>query len=127
MNRPADLVQRISKSQSYKDYQRAFSDATQLPVSPRPTELWRLAVEGKRYQNPFCALLAKANRTCAACLQVQKEIQDMPGPGAKTVTCFAGLCDTAVPVKVGEKIIAYLQTRQLSLPNPTEVQSHRTT
>src|SRR5258708_2600101 len=95
MNRPADLVQRISKSDIYKDYERAFSDATQLPVSLRPTEIWRLALEGKRHQNPFCAMLAKSNRTCAACLQVQKEIQDMPGPGAKTVTCFAGLCDTA--------------------------------
>ena len=118
MNRAADLVQRISKSDIYKDYERAFSDATQLPMSLRPTEIWRLALEGKRYQNPFCALLAKSNRTCAACLQVQKEIQDMPGSGAKTVTCFAGLCDTAVPVKVGEKVIGYLQTGQVALRKP---------
>jgi len=127
MNRPAALVQRISKSEIYKDYERAFSDATQLPVSLRPTEIWRLALEGKRYQNPFCALLAKSNRTCAACLQVQKEIQDMPGPGAKTVTCFAGLCDTGVPVKVGEKIIGYLQTGQVALRKPNEVQFDRIT
>src|SRR5260370_40913897 len=109
MNRACDLVQRISKSDIYQDYERAFSDATQLPVSLRPTEIWRLALEGKRYQNPFCALLAKANRTCAACLQEQKEIQDMPGPGAKTVTCLAGLCDTAVRVKAGRKLIGQLQ------------------
>lgn len=127
MNRACDLVQRISKSDIYKDYERAFSDATQLPVSLRPTEIWRLALEGKRHQNPFCALLAKCNRTCAACLQVQKEIQDMPGPGAKTVTCFAGLCDTAVPIKVGEKIIGYLQTGQVALRKPNEVQFNRIT
>jgi len=125
MNRAADLVQRISKSDIYKDYERAFSDATQLPMSLRPTEIWRLALEGKRYQNPFCALLAKSNRTCAACLQVQKEIQDMPGPGAKTVTCFAGLCDTAVPVNLGEKVIGYLQTGQVALRKPNEGQFNR--
>jgi AraC-like DNA-binding protein/ligand-binding sensor protein len=127
MNRATDLVQRISKSDIYKDYERAFSDATQLPMSLRPTEIWRLALEGKRYQNPFCALLAKSNRTCAACLQVQKEIQDMPGSGAKTVTCFAGLCDTAVPVRIGEKVIGYLQTGQVALRKPNEVQFGRIT
>jgi AraC-like DNA-binding protein/ligand-binding sensor protein len=127
MNRGSDLVQRISKSDIYKDYERAFSDATQLPMSLRPTEIWRLALEGKRYQNPFCALLAKSNRTCAACLQVQKEIQDMPGPGAKSATCFAGLCDTAVPIKVGEKVVGYLQTGQVALRKPNEVQFDRIT
>ena len=127
MNRVADLLQRISKSDIYKDYERAFSDATQLPMALRSTETWRLALEGKRYQNSFCALLAKANRTCAACLQVQKEIQDMPGSGAKTVACFAGLCDTAVPVKAGEKVIGYLQTGQVALRRPNEVQFNRIT
>jgi AraC-like DNA-binding protein/ligand-binding sensor protein len=127
MNRPADLIQRISKSDIYKDYERAFSDATQLPMALRPTEIWRLALEGKRYQNPFCALLAKSNRTCAACLQVQKEIQDAPGSGPKTVTCFAGLCDTAVPVKAGEKVVGYLQTGQVALRKPNEVQFNRIT
>ena len=48
MNRSADLIQRISKSDIYKDYERAFSDATQLPMTLRPTEIWRLALEGKR-------------------------------------------------------------------------------
>ena len=127
MNRSADLIQRISKSDIYKDYERAFSDATQLPMTLRPTEIWRLALEGKRYQNPFCAMLAKTNRTCAACLQVQKEIQDTPGSGPKTVTCFAGLCDTAVPVKAGEKVIGYLQTGQVALRKPNEVQFNRIT
>jgi AraC-like DNA-binding protein/ligand-binding sensor protein len=127
MNRAADLIQRISKSDIYKDYERAFSDATQLPVALRPTEIWRLAMEEKRYQNPFCAMLAKRNRTCAACLQVQKEIQDMPGTGAKTATCFASLCDTAVPVKAGEKTIGYLQTGQVALRKPNEVQFNRIT
>ncbi|PWT77786.1 MAG: AraC family transcriptional regulator [Acidobacteria bacterium] len=127
MNRAADLIYRISKSDVYKDYERAFSDATQLPTALRPTEIWRLALEGKRYHNPFCALLAKSNRTCAACLQVQKEMQDMSGSGPKTVTCFAGLCDTAVPVKAGEKVIGYLQTGQVALRKPNEVQFNRIT
>jgi AraC-like DNA-binding protein/ligand-binding sensor protein len=127
MNRPADLIQRLSKSEVYKDYERAFSDATQLPVALRPTEIWRFALEGKRYENPFCALLAKSNRTCAACLQMQKEMQDVPGLGAKTVTCFAGLCDTAVPVQAGDKVIGYLQTGQVALRKPNGAQFSKIT
>ena len=127
MNRPADLIQRISKSDIYKDYERAFSDATELPVTLRPVEIWRLALEGKRYQNPFCAMLAKSNRTCAACLEMQKKMQDMPGDGPKTVTCFAGLCDTAVPVRAGEKTIGFLQTGQVALRRPNAVQFNKIT
>ena len=127
MNRPADLIQRISKSDIYKDYERAFSDATELPLTLRPIETWRLALEGKRYQNPFCALLSKSNRTCAACLETQKKMQDMPGEGAKTVTCFAGLCDTAVPVRAGDKLVGYLQTGQVALRKPNAVQFNKIT
>ena len=127
MNRPADLIQRISKSDIYRDYERAFSDATELPMALRPTEIWRFALEGKRYQNPFCAMLAKTSRTCAACLESQKKMQDMPGEGPKTVTCFAGLCDTAVPVRAGDKVIGYLQTGQVALRKPNAVQFNKIT
>ena len=34
-------------------------------------------------------------------------MDDMPGTGPRTVTCFAGLCDSAVPVQVGEKVIGF--------------------
>ncbi len=32
--------------------------------------------------------------------------------------CFAGLCESAVPVRMGEKIIAFLQTGQILLHRP---------
>jgi hypothetical protein len=51
---------------------------------------------------PFCAMLAKCNRSCAARLEKQKKINDLPGTGARTVTCFAGLRDSAVPLQAGE-------------------------
>jgi AraC-like DNA-binding protein/ligand-binding sensor protein len=122
MNRAANMVERIATSEIYKDYERAFSEATRLPLALRPVEVWRFALEGKRYANPFCALLAKQNRTCAACLETQKKLDDVPGPGARTITCFAGLCDSAVPVQVGEEIIGFLQTGQVALRKPSTAQ-----
>jgi len=49
-------------------------------------------------------------------------MDDIPGTGPRTVTCFAGLCDSAVPIQVGEKIIGFLQTGQAALRKPTAVQ-----
>jgi AraC-like DNA-binding protein/ligand-binding sensor protein len=122
MNRTTTILERIASSEIYKDYERAFSEATQLPLALRPVEVWRFALESKRYENPFCAMLAKCNRTCAACLETQKKMDDVPGTGARTVTCFAGLCDSAVPFQAGEKIIGFLQTGQVALRKPTATQ-----
>ena len=36
----------------------------------------------------------------------------------RSMRCFAGLCESAVPVRVGEKIIAFLQTGQILLHRP---------
>jgi AraC-like DNA-binding protein/ligand-binding sensor protein len=122
MSRTANIVERIARSEIYQDYERAFSEATQLPLALRPVEVWRFALEGKRYENPFCAMLAKCNRTCAACLETQKKMDDVPGTGARTVTCFAGLCDSAVPLQAGEKLIGFLQTGQVALRKPNATQ-----
>jgi AraC-like DNA-binding protein/ligand-binding sensor protein len=122
MNRAAQIVERIESSDIYKDYEHAFSAATHLPMAFRPVEGWRFGLENKKYENPFCAMLANSNRSCASCLEMQKKMDDIPGTGPRTVTCFAGLCDSAVPVQVGEKIIGFLQTGQVALRKPTAAQ-----
>ena len=124
-NKTAQVVERIAASQIYKDYERAFSEATQLPLAVRPVEVWRFGLDGKKHANPFCATLAKYNRACAACLETQKKMDDIPGTAARTVTCFAGLSDSAVPVQVGEKVIGFLQTGQVALRKPTAPQFAR--
>ena len=45
MNRPAQILERIASSEIYKDYERAFSEATRLPMTFRPVEVWRFALE----------------------------------------------------------------------------------
>src|SRR5947209_19888058 len=92
------LIEQLSRSQIYQDYERAFSHTAGLPLTLRPVEIWQPAHRGKKHENPFCLLMAKQSRSCAACLQVQDQIGQNPGQEAKTVRCFAGLCDSAVPV-----------------------------
>jgi len=120
------LIAQLSRSQIYQDYESAFSRATGLPLALRPVETWQLAHRSKKRENPFCALMAGHSRSCAACLRVQEQIAANPAVSAKSVTCFAGLCDTAVPLRLGQDLIGFLQTGQVLLKKPTRRQFART-
>jgi AraC-like DNA-binding protein/ligand-binding sensor protein len=121
-----ELIEQLSRSQIYRDYEHAFNQATGLPLKLRTTEVWQLVHQATKFENPFCTLMARQSRSCAACLEVQQKIVESPEPGAKSVICFAGLCDTAVPVQLGDKLIGFLQTGQVLLKKPTRRQFTRT-
>lgn len=119
MLKSAEIVDQLSRSKIFRDYEKAFNEATHLPLAIRPHELWQHALHGKKHENPFCALMAESSRSCAACLQNQQElIEGEPGEST-SVMCFAGLCDTTIPVNVGNKVIGFLQTGQVALRKPT--------
>ena len=115
MHLPSDIIKEISRSQIFKDYERAFSDSTELPLALRPVEVWNLSMSGKPNANAFCELMSTSNRSCAACLEFQEKTAHSDGAGPVTVTCFAGLCDTAVPVRLGDRVIGFLETGQVAL------------
>jgi len=117
----------LTRSQIYQDYERAFSQATGLPLTLRPPEVWAFAHQGKKNQNPFCSLMSGQSRSCAACLQAQEQSGLGATSSPKTVVCFAGLCDTAVPVRLGNELIGFLQTGQVLLKQPARNQFNKTT
>jgi AraC-like DNA-binding protein/ligand-binding sensor protein len=120
------LVEALASSRVYRDYERAFSDLTGLPMALQPVETWQLAHHNKRNENPFCALMSKKNRSCAACLQTQERLCKQAGNEAQTVTCAVGLTDSAVPVRMSDRVVGYLQTGQVFRKKPTEAQFKKT-
>ena len=126
MNNSHSLIEALAKSKVYQDYERAFSEATGLPVSLRPVESWQLPHHGKRNENPFCALMAGKSRSCANCLQVQQKLSEHATHEAYTAVCEAGMSDTAVPVRLGEKLVGFLQTGQVFRKTPSPAQFDRT-
>ena len=121
----AVFVGQLGRSQIYRDYEQAFTEATELPLSLRPPKSWSLVQRGRRNENPFCALLAQSSKSCAACLEAQEKISDPAAVRATSTTCFAGLCDTAVPLRAGGKLIGFLQTGQVALHAPTAAKFDR--
>jgi AraC-like DNA-binding protein len=119
------LIKAISDSKVYQEYERAFNTLTGLPVSLQPVETWQLPHHGKRNENSFCALVSQNSHACAACLQAWEQLCDKAAHEPKTITCQAGLLDTAVPVRLGDRLIGYLQTGQLLARKPTPRQFDR--
>jgi AraC-like DNA-binding protein len=120
------LVEVLSSSKVFQEYERAFTEATGLPVALRPVESWQLPHHGKRNEAPFCALMSEKSRACASCLQVQEKLSQAAAQEPRTITCPAGLADTAVPVRLGDRLIGFLQTGQIFRKKPTEAQFERT-
>src|ERR1035437_7058655 len=120
------LVEALTSSRIYRDYEKAFSDLTGLPVALQPVETWQLPHHGKRNENAFCALLSKKSRSCAACLQTQERLCQQAASDSETVVCPVGLSDSAVPVLMSDRLVGFLQIGQVFRKKPTEAQFKKT-
>lgn len=115
-----DLFARLRDSEIFQQYQQSFQTALGLPLILRAVGAFQAPLHGSKQLNPFCAVMAKTNQTCAACLQMQERIERSAIGESSTLECFAGLAESAVPVRVGDRVIAFLQTGQVMLHKPTE-------
>jgi AraC-like DNA-binding protein/ligand-binding sensor protein len=122
-----EMVTELKQSQIYRDYEQAFRDTTGLPINLRPIEAFDLPHHKDPNENPFCALMATTNHSCAACLQLQRRVEEEARLEPKTLKCFAGLCDSAVPIRVGDNLVAFLQTGQILVNKPDAKQFAKTT
>jgi len=118
-----ELVDTLRRSKLFRSYEQVFSEATGLPLTLRPIDYWQLEHQGKKHENPFCAMLAQRPATLAVCLQAHQDIIDHTGLIPHTVTCPFGLTETAVPVRLGAQIIGYLRIGQVLRHTPLKSES----
>ncbi len=111
----------------YRDYERAFTQGTGLPLQLHEPESLHLMRYTRKQENPFFALMANSNESCAQCYSLQQQVEKEAQLTPHTLKCFAGLCETAVPVRVGDQLIAFLHTGQVLLHRPTSAHFHRIT
>ena len=116
------LVDALASSRIYRDYERAFTDITGLPIALQPVETWQLPHHGKRNENPYCAMLSKKSRACAACLQVQERLCKKAQHEPETTVCASGLSETAVPIHMSDQLIGFLRFGQIFRKKPTTAQ-----
>ena len=77
---PADLVQQLSRSRIYQDFERAFGKTTKLPLKLSSIDMLReVDLVQSKYTGPFCIILARTREKCAACLEVQRKLTGIDG------------------------------------------------
>jgi AraC-like DNA-binding protein len=118
-------MRELRMSPAYRDYQRAFEAATGLPLSLSDTSRPEAPLGDSTRRNPFCASLAGRSRTCSACLELQQRIQGAGGEQPATAQCFAGLNESAIPVRIGRRVIGHLRTGQVFFRRPSPARLRR--
>ena len=119
------LIEALVGSKIYQEYERAFGNMTGQPMSLQPVETWQLPYHGQRNENPFCAFVSQKSRACAACLQVRERLCENALIEPRTVICFSGLCETAIPVRLSDRLIGFLQTGQVFRKKPSRAHFER--
>jgi AraC-like DNA-binding protein/ligand-binding sensor protein len=110
------IAEKLSQSQILRDYERAFSEASGLPLKFQPAGKKRPGMRGSQNANPFCVQMAENEPGCKMCVDMQERLSaDSAGGATQTAACAAGLSDSTVPVRVGDKVLGYLQTGQIAL------------
>jgi AraC-like DNA-binding protein len=114
-----DVVIRIARSTVFREYQRAFETLTGLPLTIRAVGSFEPPMRGSKNANPFCTSMAGTNKTCAACLDLQEQLEAASVLRAETMACFAGLVESAIPIRVNGIVVGYLRTGQVFLRHPS--------
>jgi AraC-like DNA-binding protein/ligand-binding sensor protein len=120
-----ELLGALISSKVFEDYQHAFTEATGLPLTLRSVRSWQLAHYGRRNEGPVCALLAQKNRSCGVCLAVVEKLSEAAAYVPRTIVCHVGLSESAVPIRLGDRLIGFLQTGQVFCKAPSEGQFQR--
>lgn len=118
-NNGKNLVEALTNSKVFLDYARAFADITGLALTLRPVESWQLPYHHHRNGNKYCSLMARRSSACASCLQTQQQLSECARQEPQTITCRSGLIETAVPIRLGDRVIGFLQTGQAFRRKPT--------
>ena len=122
MSTNQQLIETLARSETFQDYERAYTEAMGLPLALRPIEAWHMPDNSHRKENAFCAPASGKHCTCAACRQLQAKADRAARNKAAAKTCVFGLYETVVPVKLGTQIIGFLQTGRVMFETPTAEQ-----
>lgn len=116
----SDLIERLKKSPFYQICQDSFRNATGLPLVIISAENAQFnPCHTSPNQNQFCRMLNIKHGSCEECKQEQKLILSRSCEHTYTHTCFAGLKETSVPLRLGKETVAYLKTGQVFTEKPS--------
>ena len=114
-----ELIARLAQSDIFCEYQRAFRTTAGLPLVLQPAGSLRSPL------NPFCALLTSGSPAGVASLPFPSWNEVGAAGATWTRLCPAGLIESAVPIRLGRRVLGFLRTGLVLLlpPSPARLQS----
>lgn len=109
------LFEKLLHSELFETYRQAFRVATGLPLRLVGPDLddWCLDDDAEN-RSPFCVTLNLCKSACGACIETNRKLMETAAvEGPSTCHCFAGMAATAVPVRCGTRLVAFLKTGQV--------------
>jgi AraC-like DNA-binding protein/ligand-binding sensor protein len=118
------LFHKLDNSPLFQAYKQAFADATGLPLWLEPAHEDK-PVPGCSPKNinnphPFCESLRTHCGDCRNCAQTHRKVISKAKIETWTLHCFAGVCETAVPVRSGDNLVVWLRTGHVFDRKPTK-------
>jgi AraC-like DNA-binding protein/ligand-binding sensor protein len=118
------LFIKLLESPLFATYRHAFTNATGLSLELISTdENARALRRRKKRQGSFCQLLNETydKGLCPGCVRSCQKLWSSAEDQSRTTTCFAGLRETAIPVRSGQTTIALLTTGQVFTSPPDDI------
>ena len=118
------ILTRLQDSEFFRTYRDAFEAATGMPLvlELAEGENWHPGREGSN-QNRFCQLLNGGGSPCEGCALACQSLARDAETQMRSIRCFAGLQETAVPIRAAHGTVAFLKTGQVfnSAPGKREL------
>lgn len=119
--REENTYNKLVDSSLYQTYKQAFIDATGMNLALIPAdEEFQPADTEAGYRNRFCESLNSGISGCEACVLAGQCLKARSADHAETTTCFAGMCETLIPIKGANQTIAFLSTGQVFADRPSK-------
>ncbi len=115
------LVDALQGTPLYRQYQQAFRKATGLAMMLRLADTDHMpSAKEREDQSEFCKEMAASPFNCGACDASRQAVKKNCGLEGASGHCFAHMSVSALPVMVGETLVAYLWTGQVFTPGIRE-------
>ncbi len=113
------VLTKLRNSELFITYRDAFLKATGLPLSLEKADDngWRPCC-GTENSNAFCQLLNGGENPCSMCSMACHDLAHHAENHLASVRCFAGLNESAVPIRCGAQTVAFLSTGQIFHEKP---------
>ncbi|MDF1825189.1 MAG: helix-turn-helix domain-containing protein [Verrucomicrobiales bacterium] len=116
------IFAKLNDSPFFQTYRKAFMDATGMGLSIIPADDDVQSDGGLFHQSEFCAKLnMNAGGSCAQCQHHRRMLKRELSDRIVTKTCFAGMRESLIPIRSGDRTFAYLITGEVFTTEPGQM------